>query len=122
VALIGASASIGQLALAQGAALGGFLLWNWPQARHRPGAGLLLAAAGVPLLLALVLVQFGPARTPSWCLLAALPLLWADRAAGWVRLPNRALRIVALGFLAALPMAAAVGLAFLVSPDATSGY
>ncbi|MCC7167162.1 MAG: hypothetical protein IT565_06295 [Rhodospirillales bacterium] len=122
VALIGASASIGQLGLAGAATLGGFLLVNWPKARHQPGAGLLLAAAGAPLLLALVLVQFGPARTPSWCLLAALPLLWADRVADRLGIANRALGIVALGFLAALPMAVAVGLAFFVSPDATSGY
>jgi len=55
-------------------------------------------------------------------LLAALPLLWADRVADRLGIANRALGIVALGFLAALPMAVAVGLAFFVSPDATSGY
>lgn len=76
VALIGASASLAQLAFAMAAAQGGYLLLNWPRPRHVFGASGMAFGAALLLLLA-ALTLFTQARSET--LLLALPGLFADR-------------------------------------------
>ncbi|MDQ2104227.1 hypothetical protein QSG27_16110, partial [Azospirillum sp. C340-1] len=124
VALVGASASVAQLAFALAAATGGLLLWNWPVERHAWGnAG--QAALGILVLLAATLTFFSSARAEA--LLLVLPAFFADRLRDRLPLPRtaagRAMGTVALTVLALVPAIAAVGVAFLLSAGSdVSGY
>lgn len=123
VALAGASASVAQLSFALAAAIGGLLLWNWPVERHAWSfAGQI--AVGILVLLIAILTFFSSARVEA--LIALVPALFADRLRD--RLPlaasatGRAIGIVALGAIAAVPALAAVGIAFVLSGGEASGY
>lgn len=120
-ALIGSSASIAQMALALAAAAGGFLLWNWPVARHGwEQAG--RAALGIAVLLAAVLALF--TRADAAVLLLTLPALLAGR----VRPPlpdtpaGRAAGAAAVTVLTLMPALAAIGAAYLLSGGEPSPY
>lgn len=120
-ALIGSSASIAQMALALAAAAGGFLLWNWPVARHVWGqAG--RAALGVAVLLAGVLALF--TQTQGAVLLLTLPAVLAGR----VRLPladtavGRAAGAAVVTVLTLIPALAAIGAAYALSGGEPSPY
>jgi hypothetical protein len=69
IALLGATASVFQLALALGAATGGFALWNWPLMRFPAGASLLLGAGGAFIAIAGLLVLFTEASRVALALL-----------------------------------------------------
>lgn len=126
VALVGASASLAQLAFALAACTGGLLLWNWPQPRHGYGVAALWAGAGTLCLLILALIFFTQAQAVA--LLAAVPLFFAGHLARFCPLPanafGRALAPVVTGILALIPALAAIGLAFLLSggAESPSGY
>ncbi|MBR9882329.1 MAG: hypothetical protein GYB21_01135, partial [Oceanospirillales bacterium] len=77
VALIGASASMAQVCFALMAALGGFLLWNWPTWRFPLGATAQLGTITALLTLATQMLFFTKAN--GWALLLLLPLLLVDR-------------------------------------------
>ncbi len=75
IALYGSSASIAQLCGALAAALGGFLLWNWPRPRDRfAGAG--VCGAGGALVFLLSMLAFYT-RTSKLALLLACAALAA---------------------------------------------
>lgn len=123
VALIGASASLAQLGLGLAAGLGGFLLWNWPVARHPWGAAG-RTVPGVVILLAAVLAAFSSA--PAVALAPALLCPVFARFAARLPLPanalGRALRPALAVVSALLPALAAVGLAWLLTGDAAAPY
>jgi hypothetical protein len=120
-ALASASLLLGQLAVALGAAMAGFALWNWPRSRFSFGAaGVLGALLPLGLLAALTLLL---TQARAWALAPLLLVFLADLPAR--RLAARAARgadalgPVLLLLLAALPAAAAVGLALLGSGGGT---
>lgn len=124
VALVGASASVAQLAFALAAATGGLLLWNWPVERHAWGAAG-QASLGILVLLTAALTFFSSAHAEA--LVAVLPAFFADRLRDRLPLPatatGRALGTVALAAIAIVPAVAAVGLAlFLSAGTEASGY
>lgn len=126
-ALIGSSASIAQLGLGLGAIAGGFLLWNWPRARH-VWALSGRVALGLPILLASVLILFSRAQTASLLLaLLAVPVAVAaasrvkpaSEARGWVGPALQGAVITAAVLV--LPVVSVL-LAWLLSGDAASPY
>lgn len=123
VALIGASASLAQLGLGLAAGLGGFLLWNWPVARHPWGAAG-RATSGIVILLAAVLAVFSTA--PAAALLPALLCPLFARFAARLPLPanglGRALRPALSVVLALVPALAALGLAWLLTGGEAAPY
>jgi|GEM_PF-873453 len=122
VALLGASAALAQAGLSLAAAIGGWLLWNWPRPRDEfalAGRMLLLA----PLPLALVLLFFTQAQGIVLPILLLVPLavrLVLRRLAGRI-VPALLGMIVTL--VALLPALLTVALAaFLASGAESSGY
>ncbi|MDP6843158.1 MAG: hypothetical protein QGH73_15920 [Rhodospirillales bacterium] len=112
VALLGASASIAQLAGTLAAAIGGFLLWNWPWARYPLGAAGVLGGGGVLLSLVLTLGLFSEDVSRPALGLLILIFLAPPLAA---RLPlgrHAVLGPVVLGIVAAIPVAIAALIAF----------
>jgi hypothetical protein len=112
VALLGASASYGQLGFALAAATGGFLLWNWPWARWPlEPAGLL---GGGTALLALVAAVATFAPRADKIALALLLLCFVTPTMVRHRLPpGGPWRPVLVGIAAAIPAAAAAVIAHL---------
>ena len=114
LAIVAASASVGQLGLALAAAIGGYLLWNWPVTRDGFGATGLLAGGVVALSLILQLALF--TRAP-WPALAVLGLCFAaaglPAGGGSGGLRRAAGAVLHLG-LALVPAFAAWGLAHLL--------
>jgi len=120
IAAIAGSLSIAELGFALAAALGGFMLWNWPRPRYPFGAAGLLGA-GVPVLtlalLTLLLTDVSPwSLTPLVLIFVADPLS-RRLPAGTGRL-RQTLQPVYLALVASVPGAAAVALAWLTrQPD-----
>ena len=120
VALIGASASLGALAGAVAAAMGGVLLWLYVMVvahDERFGFGALgwLASAGVLLFIGDLLVLFAP-DVNRWSLALLLLVFLADKVPAGRRsrgAMGRAMNPVVLTMIAAVPVVAAVGLAML---------
>jgi len=115
VALFGRSASLAQLALALAAALGGFLLLNWPRARFAFGASVVLGAGGTAVALAATLALFTGAN--RWALGALLLCLLADLLFRRVLPKSGALRAPILALCAGLPALAAGGIAYYIVRD-----
>jgi hypothetical protein len=124
IALLGASASIGQNAGALSAALGGLMILNWPIRRF----GLNVISRLVPLTVLASLVAQATLFTsaPAWIPALLLPALFADRLvdlwipAGSHRAPLA--RPVFVGFVAAVPAAVALSAAwFAASSSGMSG-
>ncbi|KEA65010.1 hypothetical protein ADIMK_0712 [Marinobacterium lacunae] len=118
VALIGASASMAQVCFALMAALGGFLLWNWPTWRFPLGATAQLGTITALLTLATQMLFFTKAN--GWALLLLLPLLLVDRIGRSMESPR--LRAVAVTVAAAVICAIAVGTAWMMVEPSTSSY
>ncbi len=114
VAVLGASASLGQLAFALAASVGGFMIWNWPRSRFPFGFAALFGGAGALAFLAGQLTFFSDASAPALALLAVV--FFTDGAARrLVTRPDtigRALRPVILGLIALIPVAVAVAWAY----------
>ena len=115
VAVAGASASLGQLAFALAASVGGFMLWNWPRSRFPFGRAALFGGGATLTFLAGQAVFFTDASRVALAVLVAV--FFAD---GPVRrlMPGRgaagrALRPVVVGLVALVPAAAAVAWAML---------
>ena len=116
VAMTAASAAIAQTAGAVAAALGGYLLWNWPVARFWAGGPLVLAVAAALGALATQALLFTKGHPGA---LAPLVLVaFADAAAARLGIGAgggvlaRALQPVVLALLAAVPAALAIWLGF----------
>ncbi len=123
VVLIGASAMLAQVTFALAAALGGFLLLNWPRPRFP------FAAAGqfatVTALAAVGAQALFYTQSSGIALALLVSLLFADVLVRRVPLLNRAttpaLRAVSLGLAGALFLPIVVGSAWLLS-DGGLGY
>lgn len=112
VALLGASASIAQLAGTLAAAIGGFLLWNWPWARYPLGAAGVLGGGGVLLSLVLTLGLFSEDVSRPALGLLILIFLAPPLAA---RLPLGRYAVfgpIVLGIVAAIPVVLSALIAF----------
>jgi hypothetical protein len=125
VALLGRSASIAQLCGGLAAAAAGYALLPW--LAPRSGCGRAATAAGGAAFLALATVMVAFTAVTPWALLVLLAAFLAERrgrrfaavvlpATGVVR---RLLEPVPVAFAAALPAAAAVALAWLLSSGGT---
>lgn len=115
VVVIEGSLSIAELGFALAAALGGFLLWNWPKPRYSFGAAGLLGGGMAVLalaFLALLLTDVSP-----WTLTPLVLIFFADSLSG--RLPagagllRQTLQPVYLVLVGAIPGAVAIALAWL---------
>ncbi len=128
VAVIGASASLAQLALALGFATGGYLLWNYITYLRQGqtfnfGATGAFGAAGIMLVLIDVMALFAT-RVSRWALLLVVLVFAADLVVRRVALEGawaRWLNPVLYGVLVALPAIAAVVVAT-VTADPGSDY
>lgn len=123
VALTANSASLSQIAGALAAAVGGFLVWNWPKARFPVSAALLFGAMGAFAALTTQAALF--TRADPWTLaplvlvfLAAIPAARLRIGSGAV---HAALSPLVIGFCAALPAALAVVLGFWLNGDVYTG-
>ena len=123
VALTANAASLSQIAAALAAAVGGFLVWNWPKARFPVSAALLFGAMGAFASLTTQAALF--TRADPWTLaplplafLAAIPAARLSIGGGAVR---AALSPIIIGFCAALPAALAVALGFWLNGDVYTG-
>jgi len=116
LAFFGASASVAQLSGVVAAAAGGLLLWNWPFSRHGFGVAGVLGGGGAIMGLAAILLFFSEANPLALAMLAgvflAAPL--AERLAPGRGGLARAMRPIALAIVAAIPVLAALGVAFLM--------
>ena len=72
IALIGAAASLSQLAAAVAAATGGFLLWNWPKQRYPFSMVALFGAASALFSIAATIVLFTRASTLALAILLGI--------------------------------------------------
>ncbi len=128
VAVIGASASLAQLALALGFATGGYLFWNYVAyvrggQTFNFGATGAFGAAGIWLVLLDMMTLFAT-RVSRWALLLAVLVFAADLVVRRVALEGhwaRWLNPVLYGVLVALPAVAAV-LVATVTADPGSEY
>ena len=114
LALLGAAAATGQLAFALAAALGGFLLWNWPVSRYPfRQAGLL--GALLPLIFIAGQLTFY-SDVPPAALALLLALFFADLPTSRLMTGHdavaRAARPVVLALIALVPAAAALAVAW----------
>ena len=121
IAVLGRSASFGQLSGILAAATAGFLAWNWPIPRFRFAAAAVLGCGVIFLALTGAVAVFTNAPKPALGLL--FPIFFADMAVGRIRIGTRrlddAVRPVLVFVVALIPAIAAVGLAHLLGG---SGY
>lgn len=120
IALVSGSLVIAQLGTALAMAIGGFLIWNWPQARDTLGASALLGASLPVLALALMTVLLTPA--PPWSLLPLYAVFFLAPVARRLWLPpgrwREAIQPLYVLFLGCVPVGLAIVLAMLAeSPD-----
>lgn len=124
VAIIGASASLAQSLFGLSAALGGFMLWNWPVSRFAFNRAALLGA-GLPALFLVGQAAFFT-KAPAVALALLLPIFFADslshRLVKGSSRSAEAFRPLVLGLLAAVPALAAAGLAFWLSAAGDDPY
>ncbi|MBN3560807.1 hypothetical protein [Aliamphritea spongicola] len=124
VTIIGASALIGQTAFALSAAIGGFLLLNWPKQRFTFGATAQLVI--ITVLTALLAQALFFTKASGIALLLLLPLLFTDsiqQKITFIRSYNSpAARPVCLSILAAALLPLAIGSAVLLAEPAGMAY
>ena len=122
-ALLGNTASSAQLAGATAAALGGFLLWNWPKPRFQLGSGVVMPVLAVLAAMAVQVALF--TKIESYALIPLAFVLFANYATQRLSLGTGksapALTPIVLGLIAAIPAAVTVGAVYLTTPE-SSGY
>lgn len=114
IAVLGNTASIGQLAGALAAAAAAYTIWNWLGGRDTFGTAAALGGFGALALLTAQAVAF--TRTNVIAIVVLLGSLFAPRLvrAGLPRLsPNSFFFAIAVALAAAVPAAAAIGVAML---------
>jgi hypothetical protein len=123
-ALIGNTISSAQLGGATAAALGGFLLWNWPRPRFALGGGAVLPAMALLAAMTAQIALF--TRIEAYALLPLALVFVADLAARRLSLGTgrmaQALQPIVLGLIAALPAAATVALVYITTPQTSGTY
>ncbi len=122
-ALLGNTASSAQLAGATAAALGGFLLRNWPKPRFRLGCGILMPVLAVLAAMAVQIALF--TKIEAYALIPLAFVLFANYATHRLSLGTgkmaTALTPVVTGLIAAIPAAVTVAAVYLTTPE-SSGY
>lgn len=117
VALLGASASYGQLGFALAAAVGGFLLWNWPWARWSFGPVGLLGGATALAALGAAVAIFAPRADKIALAVLLLVFVAPTLARRW--LPAGGIwRPILVGLAAAVPAVGAAVIAHLSAGSA----
>lgn len=120
IAFIGASGSIAQVFGTAAAAIGGYLLWNWPKARFPLGSAGLLAGGGVFVALASAMILFS--ETSPLAAIFLLPVFFAPLVADRLPLRDRdALAPIVLGLVAAVPVVIGIVIAFAQMGDSFEG-
>jgi hypothetical protein len=112
IAFIGAAASQAQLAGLLAAAVGGFLVWNWPTPRFAFNHAAVFASATALMAISATIVLFTYADRLAMALILAVflvPAVLADR----LRARTPALQSMAVGGLTLIPVALAVVLALI---------
>jgi len=123
VAALSASLSLGQLTVALAAAVGGFMLWNWPKQRDEFGFSGIFGAAGALLILTALVLLLTDARPVA---LAVLGLIFCADGVSNTLPPvegalGQALRPIYLIGVAAIPIILAVVLT-IYAPQEDSPY
>ena len=122
ILLIGSSAMLSQTAFGLMAAIGGFLLWNWPKFRFSIGTSILFPM--VAILSAMAAQGLFFTKASGIALLLLIPLLLIDRIMPRIPLLNRAAtpitRALSLGAIGVVFLPIAIGSALLLTE--TSGY
>ena len=124
ILLIGSSAMLAQTAFALMAAMGGFLLWNWPKFRFSIGASLLFPI--VAILSAMAAQGLFFTKASGIALLFLIPLLFIDQIMPRIPLLNRATspmtRALSLGAIGVIILPTAIGVALSLTETSGSGY
>ena len=124
VAAIEGSLSIAELGFALAAALGGFMLWNWPKPRYPFGAAGLLGGGMAVLALAFLAMLLTDAS--AWTLTPLVLIFFADslsrRLPAGAGLLRQALQPVYLVVVSAIPGAVAIALAWLTGESDSLYY
>lgn len=125
VAMVGQSSALAQLAFALAAAIGGYMLWNWPAYRWPYGGALLMGAGSALAGIGMILVLYS--RTSVIALALLLLVFFADLAARRINLGSggfaKAFEPIVLAGLCLVPALAAVAVAHFGSGlEETSPY
>jgi hypothetical protein len=115
IALLGRSAALAQFSLALSAAIGGFVLLNWPKSRFGFGVAALIGAGGSLAVIGANQALF--AETSRWALGTLLLVLVTDPLCRRVLPHAGPWRAPLLGVYAAVPALAAIAIAYYVARD-----
>lgn len=122
IGIFGASASVGQMSLSLAAAIGGYLLWNWPRMRFAFTETGLVAAGGTLMLLASYLVLAWPRAYVFMAVMVLVLVFFADGPARrWMPRGEGARALlgpVILGLTAMLPALIAIAIAYVMGGGA----
>lgn len=117
IAFIGQSSSISRFYGALAAAIGGYVLWNWPTPRYPFGSVGVLSAGGAFLALTTIMFQF--TETNTLALVFVLPVFLCPAAARMTRYgESEATAAVATGIISAAPVVLAIAIAIIMEPNA----
>ncbi len=124
IAFIATSASIAQTCAALAAALGGYMLWNWPKFRFPFGAAGVVGVGATAIFLGSQMALY--TRANEWALAILLLVPFADLAfrrigPGQGTVGNLVAPLV-IGIACAIPAIAAVAVAHFMSSGGGSGY
>lgn len=124
IAFIAASASIAQIAAALAAALGGYMLWNWPKFRFPFGAAGVLGIGATAIFLGGQMALY--TRADKWALAVLLLVPFADiafrRIAPGQGTVGNITAPVIIGIACAVPAIAAVAIAHFMHSGGSIGY
>lgn len=116
IAFIGQSSSITQLYGALAAAIGGYVLWNWPTARFTFGCIGLVSAGGAFLALTTILIQF--TETYKLALFFIVPVFFCPTFVRRTRFAkNEATATVTTSLFSTVPVIFAIALAILAESN-----
>lgn len=113
IAFVGAAASQAQFLGVLAAAIGGFLLWNWPVARFAFGSAAVMAGGGAFIAIAGVIVLFSEAS--QLAMVFILPVFLAGKAVRGTQIGTRPmLGPIVIGCIGLAPVVVAIGLAVIL--------
>jgi hypothetical protein len=112
IALFGRSAALAQFSFALAAAIGGFLLLNWPKPRFAFGSAVLIGVGGTITSIGAILVLFS--RAERWALAVLLLGLVADPLCRRILPKAGPWRAPALAIAAGVPVLVAIAIAYYV--------
>lgn len=115
IALFGRSAAFTQFSFALAAAVGGFLLLNWPKPRFAMGSAVLIGAGGTLTAIGAILVLFS--RAERWALAVLLLTLIADPLCRRVLPKSGPWRAPVLAIATGVPALAAAAISYYAVRD-----